>query len=71
MTMQFPSEVVAEMSVSWLAPRKVRNTIIVGDTRMLVYDDMDADEPIKLHDKRLRPAGGRQLRGPPADLPDR
>ncbi len=51
MTMQFPSEVVAEMSVSWLAPRKVRNTIIVGDTRMLVYDDMDADEPIKLHDK--------------------
>jgi predicted dehydrogenase len=37
--------------VSWLAPRKVRNTIIVGDKRMLVYDDMDADEPIKLHDK--------------------
>jgi predicted dehydrogenase len=51
MTMQFPSEVVAEVSVSWLAPRKVRNTIIVGDSRMLVYDDMDADEPIKLHDK--------------------
>ena len=39
--------------MSWLAPRKVRNTIIVGDTRMLVYDDMDADEPIKLHDKRF------------------
>ena len=53
MTMEFPSEVVAEISVSWLAPRKVRNTIIVGDTRMLVYDDMDADEPIKLHDKRF------------------
>ena len=53
MTMEFPSEVVAEVSVSWLAPRKVRNTIIVGDTKMLVYDDMDADEPIKLHDKRF------------------
>jgi predicted dehydrogenase len=53
MTMEFPSGVVAEVSVSWLAPRKVRNTIIVGDTRMLVYDDMDADEPIKLHDKRF------------------
>jgi predicted dehydrogenase len=53
MTMEFPSGVVAEISVSWLAPRKVRNTIIVGDTRMLVYDDMDADEPIKLHDKRF------------------
>ncbi len=53
MTLQFPSDVVAEISVSWLAPRKVRNTIIVGDTRMLVYDDMDADEPIKLHDKRF------------------
>ena len=53
MTLQFPSSVVAEVSVSWLAPRKVRNTIIVGDARMLVYDDMDADEPIKLHDKRF------------------
>ena len=53
MTLQFPSDVVAEVSVSWLAPRKVRNTIIVGDSRMLVYDDMDADEPIKLHDKRF------------------
>ena len=53
MTLQFPSDVVAEVSVSWLAPRKVRNTIIVGDPRMLVYDDMDADEPIKVHDKRF------------------
>jgi predicted dehydrogenase len=53
MAMEFASDVVAEISVSWLAPRKVRNTIIVGDTRMLVYDDMDADEPIKLHDKRF------------------
>ena len=52
-TLEFPSDVVAEVSVSWLAPRKVRNTIIVGDARMLVYDDMDADEPIKLHDKRF------------------
>lgn len=53
MTLQFPSDVVAEVSVSWLAPRKVRSTIIVGESRMLVYDDMDADEPIKVHDKRF------------------
>ena len=53
MTLQFASDVVAEVSVSWLAPRKIRNTIIVGDQRMLVYDDMDADEPIKVHDKRF------------------
>jgi predicted dehydrogenase len=53
LSLEFPSAVVAEVSVSWLAPRKVRNTIIVGDSRMLVYDDMDADEPIKLHDKRF------------------
>ena len=51
MSLQFPSGVVAEVSVSWLAPRKVRNTIIVGESKMLVYDDMDADEPIKVHDK--------------------
>jgi predicted dehydrogenase len=51
MSLRFPSDVVAEVSVSWLAPRKIRNTIIVGESKMLVYDDMDADEPVKVYDK--------------------
>lgn len=47
----FPSGVVASVTVSWLAPKKIRNTIIVGEQKMLVYDDTDPDEPIRLHDK--------------------
>lgn len=49
--MTFPSGVVASVSVSWLAPSKARNTIIVGDEQMLVYDDSDNEQPIRLYDK--------------------
>lgn len=51
--LQFASGVIGQVSVSWLAPRKIRSTIIVGDSKMLVYDDTDADEPIKVHDKGI------------------
>jgi predicted dehydrogenase len=50
-TVTFPSGVIASVSVSWLAPKKVRDTVIVGDRRMLVYDDLDSDEPIRIYDK--------------------
>ena len=50
-TVAFPSGVIAAVSVSWLAPKKVRDTVIVGDRRMLVYDDLHPDEPIRIYDK--------------------
>jgi predicted dehydrogenase len=50
-TAVFPSGTVAAVSVSWLAPKKVRDTVFVGDQRMLVYDDLDNDEPIRIYDK--------------------
>jgi predicted dehydrogenase len=49
--MMFPSGAVASVSVSWLAPRKVRNTTIVGERSMVIYDDTQADEPVKIYDK--------------------
>ena len=42
---------IASVSVSWLAPSKSSKTVIVGDKQMLVYDDLDADQPIRLYDK--------------------
>ena len=51
--MTFPSGVVASVTVSWLAPSKARNTIIVGDEQMLVYDDLDNAQPLKLYDKGI------------------
>jgi len=53
MNLTFPSGAVASVTVSWLAPRKVRNTVIVGDQQMIVYDDTQNDEPVKIYDKGL------------------
>lgn len=47
----FPSGVIAHVTVSWLAPRKERKTVLVGQRHMTVYDDTDGDEPIKIYDK--------------------
>jgi predicted dehydrogenase len=51
MQLAFPSGAIASATVSWRAPRKVRNTVVVGDEGMIVYDDTQPDEPIKLYDR--------------------
>ena len=50
-TLTFPSGIIASVDVSWLAPRKVRNTVLVGNQRMMVYDDLDNEGPVKIYDK--------------------
>jgi predicted dehydrogenase len=37
--------------VNWLAPAKVRRTIVGGSKRMLIYDDMEPSEKLKVYDK--------------------
>lgn len=49
--LMFPSGVLASVAVSWLAPRKTRSLVVVGDESMIVYDDMEPDEPVKVYDK--------------------
>ncbi|MCJ7471867.1 MAG: Gfo/Idh/MocA family oxidoreductase [Actinobacteria bacterium] len=49
--MKYRSGIIANINVSWLSPKKVRETIIVGSKKMLVYDDTDNDEKIKVFDK--------------------
>jgi predicted dehydrogenase len=48
-TMTFPSGIVANVELSWLAPSKLRRTVVVGSEKMAVYDDGTA-EPIRLFD---------------------
>ena len=58
-SLSFPSGIVASVMLSWLAPKKIRNTTIVGDEQMVTYDDLDADEPIRIYDKGIvLPDGG-------------
>jgi predicted dehydrogenase len=48
-TMKFASGIVANVELSWLAPSKLRRTVIVGSERMVTYDDA-AVEPVRVFD---------------------
>ncbi len=54
MTLTFADQGFATIHSSWLDPRKVRDMAIIGDSKMLVYDDL-ADEKIRIYDKRVDP----------------
>jgi predicted dehydrogenase len=51
MDLSFGSGVLAHVEVSWLSPSKLRNTTIVGSRKMLVYDDTEHLEKVKIFDK--------------------
>jgi predicted dehydrogenase len=51
MTVYFPNKIIAHLNVNWLSPVKVRTTLIGGEKKMLVWNDLEADEKIKLYDK--------------------
>jgi predicted dehydrogenase len=50
MTLQFPSGIIANVELSWLAPSKLRRTAIVGSNKMVVYED-GAPEPVRVFDR--------------------
>jgi predicted dehydrogenase len=50
MGLQFPSGIVANVELSWLAPSKLRRTAIVGSNKMVVYEDGHA-EPVRVFDR--------------------
>jgi predicted dehydrogenase len=54
MTLYFPERVIAHINVNWLSPVKVRTTLIGGEKRMLVWNDLEADEKVKVYDKGVR-----------------
>jgi predicted dehydrogenase len=51
LTLEFPSGILAQVQISWLAPSKLRRTSIVGRQRMIVYDDLEPVEKIKIYDR--------------------
>jgi predicted dehydrogenase len=52
-TLFFRSSCIAHVSVNWLSPVKVRQTYIGGSRKMVVYDDLEATEKIKVYDKGI------------------
>ena len=51
MTVHFTNNMIAHFNVNWLSPVKIRSTLIGGEKKMLVWNDLDADEKIKVYDK--------------------
>lgn len=49
----FPSGIVADIQVSWLAPHKIRKTLLVGDKKMLLFDDMESFEKLKIYEHSI------------------
>jgi predicted dehydrogenase len=49
----FESNVIAHINVNWLSPVKVRRTLIGGSKQMVMYDDMEASEKLKIYDRGI------------------
>ena len=56
-TLFFQSSCIAHVSVNWLSPVKVRQTLIGGSRKMIVYDDVEATEKIKVYDRGITVSG--------------
>ena len=52
--MVFPENIMAHVHISWLDPCKVRRVTVVGSKKMAVYNDIDANEKIKIYDKGVQ-----------------
>lgn len=53
----YPHGVIAQLNVNWLAPVKVRQTLIGGSERMILYDDLETSEKVKVYDRGVSVTG--------------
>ena len=57
-TVYFPGNLIAHINVNWLSPVKVRTTLIGGKDKMLVWNDLEPDEKIRVYDKGVDLSNG-------------
>ena len=60
MTIYFDDSIIAHINVNWLSPVKVRTTLLGGEKKMVVWNDLEADEKVKLYDKGVNISNGQQ-----------
>ncbi len=54
MTLYFPGKTIAHINVNWLSPVKVRMTLIGGEKKMVVWNDLVADEKVRVYDRGVK-----------------
>ena len=62
MTVYFPQNMIAHINVNWLSPVKIRTTLIGGQKKMLVWNDLVADEKVRVYDKGVHIKNGEGIR---------
>jgi predicted dehydrogenase len=53
-TAYYPNKLIAHVNVNWLSPVKVRTTLVGGDKKMLMWNDLESDEKIRIYDRGVR-----------------
>src|SRR5262249_15090405 len=53
LTLEFDNNLIAHFHVNWLAPMKIRKTLIGGTKSMIIYDDTETSEKVKIYDKGI------------------
>ena len=52
-TIYLPNELIAHINVNWLSPVKIRRTLIGGSEKMVVFDDLETSEKVKIYNKGI------------------
>jgi predicted dehydrogenase len=58
MTIYFDDSIIAHINVNWLSPVKVRTTLLGGERKMVVWNDLEADEKVKVYDRGVNITSG-------------
>src|SRR5260370_27761278 len=58
LTIYYPDNMIGHINVNWLSPVKVSTTLIGGEKKMLVWNDLEADEKLKIYDKGVETSTG-------------
>ncbi|MBX7246438.1 MAG: Gfo/Idh/MocA family oxidoreductase [Candidatus Sumerlaeaceae bacterium] len=58
-TAYFDTDTIAHFHVNWLSPVKIRQVLLGGSRKMLVWDDMDVSEPVKVYDRGVELGEGK------------
>lgn len=51
LTIYYPGSLIAHVNVNWLSPVKVRSTLVGGNKKMLIWNDLESDEKVRLYDR--------------------
>jgi predicted dehydrogenase len=62
LTVYFPRHIIAHINVNWLSPVKIRTTLIGGQKKMVVWNDLVADEKVRVYDRGVEISSGEGIR---------